>query len=303
MTKPVCLYFILLCFLNTLKAQTLDSIKYEHGYLFYHTYGNGEPIIILSGGPGNQCQQEEEVAIELSKKYKSILFEQRGTGLSIPNVMDSTTINLNAGIEDLNLLLKHLGLKKAIFYGHSWGGTLAMCFATKYPKKVKKIILTGPGRMKADDEFNKTFLYNRRVMLGVNDLERLDFLTNKQSTEALNEAETNEYLRLFYFSYIYNKRNYDTVYEKIKTGKRNVKMNALMSADVYKNLDIIEPLKKYKQKVFIITGQQDPLAFNTYRLQLLMPNVEVDWIQECGHFPMFEQPKEFYKYLFQRLGQ
>lgn len=301
--KKTLILALFLAFHGLIKAQSLDSIKYEHGYLYFHTYGQGEPVIILSGGPGNRCQQEEEVAIELSKKYKSILFEQRGTGLSIPVKFDSTTINLKSAIEDLNLLLKHLGLKKAIFYGHSWGATLAMSFATKYPQKIKKLILTGPGRIKSDEEFNNVFQYNRKVMLGVNDLERLEFLANKQETQDLNDAETAEQFRIFYTSYIYDKRNYDYLYEKIKTGRRNVKMNELMSNDVVKNLDLAEALKKYKKKVFIITGQQDPLAFNTYRLQLMMPNVEVDWIQQCGHFPMFEQPKEFYKFLFKRLEQ
>lgn len=301
--KKTLILSIILAFHTVIKAQTLDSIKYEHGYLYYHTYGQGEPVIILSGGPGNRCQQEEEVAIELSKKYKSILFEQRGTGLSIPVKFDSTTINLKSAIEDLNLLLTHLGLKKAIFYGHSWGATLAMSFATKYPQKIKKLILTGPGRIKSDDEFNNIFYYNRQVLLGVNDLEKLEVLAKKQETQDLNDAETAEQYRIFYTSYIYDKRNYEYLFEKIRTGRKNVKMVELMSADLVKHLDLTEALKRYKKKVFIITGQQDPLAFNTYRLQLLMPNVEVDWIQQCGHFPMFEQPKEFYEFLFKRLEQ
>src|SRR5688572_4540820 len=82
-----------------LSAQKLDSIKYNYGYLYYHEYGVGEPIIVLSGGPGGSHLQQEEVAIELGKTYKSILLEQRGTGRSIPNPFDSTTINLRSAID------------------------------------------------------------------------------------------------------------------------------------------------------------------------------------------------------------
>ena len=114
-------------------AQKIDSIKYNYGYLYYHEHGVGEPIIILSGGPGGSYLQQEEVAIELGKKYKSILLEQRGTGRSVPNPFDSTTINLQSAIDDLNLLLKHFKLQKAILLGHSWGAMLAMSFAAFYP--------------------------------------------------------------------------------------------------------------------------------------------------------------------------
>src|SRR6185369_10675219 len=136
MRKCILLTLSIVLFINSF-GQKLDSIKYANGYLYYHDYGKGEPIILLSGGPGVSCNQEQEVAIELSKNYRAILLEQRGTGISIPTPFDSTTINLKAAFADLNLLLDHLHLKEAIFYGHSWGGTLAMGFAASFPDRVK----------------------------------------------------------------------------------------------------------------------------------------------------------------------
>jgi proline iminopeptidase len=106
-------------------GQKLDSIKYKFGYLYYHEYGTGEPIIVLAGGQGGSYLQAEEIAIETSSKYRVILPEQRGTGRSISAPFDSTTINLQSGREDLNLLLQRLDVQRATFLGHSWGAMLA----------------------------------------------------------------------------------------------------------------------------------------------------------------------------------
>src|SRR5262245_29113266 len=84
-------------------AQRLDSVNYQYGYLYYHEYGRGETIFLFSGGPGGSYMQLEEVAIELGKRYRCILPEQRGTGRSVPSVFDSTTINLESALADIDL--------------------------------------------------------------------------------------------------------------------------------------------------------------------------------------------------------
>ena len=62
LTMKKCILLILSIFvLIDSFGQKPDSIKYANGYLYYHDYGNGEPIILLSGGPGASWQQEEEV--------------------------------------------------------------------------------------------------------------------------------------------------------------------------------------------------------------------------------------------------
>ena len=66
----------------------------------------------------------------------------------------------------MNLLLDHLHLKEAIFYGHSWGGMLAMSFATSFPERVKALILTGTGPFKLDNS-NAIQNMNIRVRLTI----------------------------------------------------------------------------------------------------------------------------------------
>ena len=56
-------------------------------------------VLLLSGGPGVSAFMVEPIAKILSKNYQSILFEQRGTGKSVTNPFDSTTINLKKAAE------------------------------------------------------------------------------------------------------------------------------------------------------------------------------------------------------------
>jgi proline iminopeptidase len=137
---------VFILFAQTIIAQRLDSIPYSQGYLYYHTYGQkGEPVVLLSGGPGSNCMQEEGVAIALSAKYTCYLLEQRGTGLSQPRVLDSTTITVKNAEDDITLLIRHLHYNQVILYGHSWGGMLGLSYAVHHPNYYKKVSAVGHG--------------------------------------------------------------------------------------------------------------------------------------------------------------
>jgi proline iminopeptidase len=292
------LFTIILCSVLHTYAQQLDSIKYPNGYLYYHTYGHGEPIIILSGGPGNSCLQQEEAAIELGKHYRSILLEQRGTGLSIPVPMDSTTINMQTALDDLNRLLNHLGLKQAVIYGHSWGAMLAMSFAAKYPEKVKSLLLVCPGYYKFDPEFFTTHVNNLRVRLGVTDLTLMDSLERQIAAGKGSAADTALYNKMMRLGYIYNKKIIDSLLAKIYVARPNTTMQQLMVSDLIRiNYDLSKTLHHYKGPIQVIAGRQDALSFYTYELKIIRPDIVLHWVQASGHFPMFEQRADFYKQL------
>jgi proline iminopeptidase len=286
--------------MSPLRAQQLDSVRYAHGYLYYHVYGKGEPVIVLSGGPGNSCMQQEEVAIRLGRAYRCILPEQRGTGLSIPQPFDSTTINLAAAIGDIERLMNHLQLRKAIVYGHSWGGMLAMSFAAAHPERVKALVLVSPGYYAITRENMATHIANQRVRYGLQELARLDSLGGKVEKGTATPADMAALDTLSRLSYIYNKQLIDSLLPKINAGgKRNALMTQLMVADLWRTHYNLAPvLHRYKGEIYLIAGRQDALAFYSYDLKILRPSIHLRWIQECGHFPMFEQAAAFYEQLF-----
>ena len=110
--------------------------------IYFAEYGNprGEPVLCFHGGPGGCSGVGYTHAFDL-KKYRVILHDQRGCGRSVyqDRFYKNTTPDL---ISDAKRLLAHLNIgKKVIVRGGSWGSTLALLFALKYPEAVRRLIL------------------------------------------------------------------------------------------------------------------------------------------------------------------
>jgi proline iminopeptidase len=74
--------------------------------------------------------------------YRSILFDQRGSGKSTPHACleDNTTWHL---VSDIEALREHLKIEKWIVFGGSWGSTLALAYSQKHPERCLGLILRG----------------------------------------------------------------------------------------------------------------------------------------------------------------
>jgi proline iminopeptidase len=302
MVRCLIIFFIAL-FAEPSFAQKIDSIKYRNGFLFYHEYGKGETIILLTGGPGNNSSQLADMATKLSTNNRIILLEQRGTGLSIPAPFDSTTINLQAEVSDINLLLDQLGLKEAIICGHSWGATLAMYFASFFPQRVKSLILIAPSSLLIGEVLYQTVIFNINARWGRNEKKRMDILNQKIIDGKLTNDESNEYKYLLRLTYISDKERIDSIMPKIDV-PRNQEMLRLIYKDIDKSkIDLRTSLVSFKKPVYIIDGRQDFENYVCYEFKILFPSYELHWIQNSGHFPMYEQPESFYNTIFDILNK
>tara|TARA_Y100000768_G_C23935119_1_gene662167 strand:+ start:118 stop:1059 length:942 start_codon:yes stop_codon:yes gene_type:complete len=102
---------------------------------------NGIPVLFLHGGPGAGSSEIFRRYFN-PKKYKIIIFDQRGCGKSTPfGACDNNTTDKL--VDDIKLILLHLNIKEVVIYGGSWGSTLALLFSEKYPQSVKALVLRG----------------------------------------------------------------------------------------------------------------------------------------------------------------
>lgn len=102
---------------------------------------NGVPVLFLHGGPGVGTEESYRTFFDPSF-YRIILFDQRGCGKSIPYgcLTNNTTWDL---VEDINKLRDFLSIDRCLLFGGSWGSTLALAYAIKYPENVSGLILRG----------------------------------------------------------------------------------------------------------------------------------------------------------------
>lgn len=296
-----CLLIVLTFLAISIDAQKVDSIQFSNGFLYYHEYGHGKTIVLLTGGPGNDCTQLSEMAIELSKKNRVILFEQRGTGHSIPLPFDSTTINLKSSVSDISLLLAHLKLKEVILCGHSWGATLAMYYASLYPNKVSSLLLIDPSPLMMGSDMFETVQYNMKTRWSTDEMNKLDSLNQKAAENSSTKNDIEQFNYIYRLAYVADKRKLDSLIPKINVS-RNQEMLQLIYKDISKsNIDLREALKSFPHPVYLICGRQDVQSYVCYELKILYPSFNLSWIQNSGHFPMYEQPEIFMKQFFMPL--
>ena len=76
------------------------------------------------------------------RKYRIVLFDQRGCGRSRPHgsLTENTTWHL---VEDIEALRIHLMIERWLVFGGSWGSTLALAYAQTYPRRVTALVLRG----------------------------------------------------------------------------------------------------------------------------------------------------------------
>ena len=102
---------------------------------------NGKPVIVLHGGPGGGCSPVMRRYFDPSK-YHIILFDQRGCGRSKPqaSIKNNTTWHL---VNDIEMIRENFDVSDWIVFGGSWGATLALLYAQKFPKRVNNLLLRG----------------------------------------------------------------------------------------------------------------------------------------------------------------
>lgn len=114
--------------------------------LYWETCGNpiGVPAVVLHGGPGSGCTTGARRLFDPTA-YRIVLFDQRGCGRSRPRVAAGTDLSANTTehlIVDIERLRQHLNVDRWVVRGSSWGVTLALAYAERYPERVRGMVLS-----------------------------------------------------------------------------------------------------------------------------------------------------------------
>lgn len=107
--------------------------------LYYETYGEGEPLLLLHGNGGSIGNMANQIPF-FSQHYKVIAIDSRAQGKS-KDPADS--LSFEQIVDDFNALLDTLHLDSCYVIGWSDGGIDALLLAIRHPDKVKKMAFTG----------------------------------------------------------------------------------------------------------------------------------------------------------------
>ena len=107
--------------------------------LYYETYGNGEPLIMLHGNGGSIDAFRNQIPF-FEKYYRVIAIDSRLQGKSGGS---SDTISYELMASDFCALLDQLQIKSAYVLGWSDGGIDGILMALNCPDRVKKLAASG----------------------------------------------------------------------------------------------------------------------------------------------------------------
>ncbi|WP_438287597.1 prolyl aminopeptidase [Rhodococcus gordoniae] len=115
--------------------------------LYWEVSGNpqGKPVVFLHGGPGGGTAPLHRRFFDPAA-YRIVLFDQRGCGRSRPHVADGADLSVNTTdhlAADIERLRAFLEVDRWMVFGGSWGSTLALAYAQRYPERVTELVLRG----------------------------------------------------------------------------------------------------------------------------------------------------------------
>ncbi|KAB2814049.1 alpha/beta fold hydrolase [Phaeocystidibacter luteus] len=283
----------------TVSAQSFTSQMVEHDGFKHHIRiaGEGSPILLINGGPGMNCNGFDHIGSILAKNHTVILYDQRGTGLSVSEDLDSSDLTMEAMVEDIEAIRKHLGYEKWILMGQSFGGVLSYHYAVKYPERITAMIQSSSGGM--DLEVRDKILVNERLTS-----DQRDSLTWFRERMTSNDDRYAEKYRMYLgCAYVYNDEFAPIIGERL--AEANLDVNRLIWADLERiEFDVKEEMLTFQQPVLIIQGEYDMIDISIAELQHeILPDSRLVIVPESGHYGWLDNPDVYLSSIDQFLDE
>ncbi len=292
--KKKCLLALLLAavWLHAADGGTYQKAASRGLDVHFREFGRGAPVLILGGGPGDASDRYLGLCALLSQNARCILVDQRGTGKSLPAVLDATTVTVALTLEDFEALRKSLGLRQWAVLGFSYGGYLASLYAHFNPGSVSRLVLLGSMGLNANAFPH--FMDNISSRLRPSDIEFFDFWNDPSRVKADPKHALVEQIRARMPGYFYDRKKSLIVSQEMKDGDFNFAMGEFIWRDMaQQGLDLAKMPLKFAGPVLVLHGRQDPLGESVpQELSRYYKNATLSFIEKCGHYSWIEQPEK-----------
>jgi pimeloyl-ACP methyl ester carboxylesterase len=216
-----------------------------------------------------------------------VTYDQRGVSRSTSPPLDPANFELLDYVEDLEAVRRAVGAERVHLLGHSWGGIVAMRYATAYPEKVRSIVLTQSGPPTWDGvlsclsgeevrflELQETGVIPRDLTPGTEEYER--------ATLSVKFSDPT-----FWFS----------PEDAGGPPSFNQQVGQLTWAAV-QGFDLTSLVAGLKHRVLVLWGEDDPCGLSvgeSIEEALSAAEVEFVLLRDCGHF-WHECPEHFFEH-------
>jgi len=259
----------------------VSYFTYQNKEMYYELSGEqekGKEVLVILNGIMMSTKSWEPFKEAFSKDFLLLRYDMFDQGQSASL---EETYTQEVQVDLLDALFKHLDIDKANIVGISYGASIALQFARKYPNKVKRMIIA--------NGVAKTSPWLKDIGDGWNEV-----------------AKTRNGLAYYHITipYIYSPQFYTK--QKDWMDKRKELLLPIFSSEIFldrmirltksaETHDVSKDLKDIKIPSLIISSEEDYLTppFEQKYLQEHMPNAKLVMIPSCGHASMYEEPSLF----------
>lgn len=247
----------------------------------YRDEGTGFPIVLLHGTASSLLTWDAWNQ-QLIKNYRVIRMDLPAFGITGPN--KNATYSIENYTTFLHQFLSKIQIEKCYLAGNSLGGNIAWNFTANHPEKVAKLILIDASgfptnkpqplvfRMARTPILNSLFLYFTPKYF---------IKKNIQEVYADDSKITDELINRYHLL-------------ALRTGNRQAFIDRAKTDSTPNENSNIEKLKNIQTPTLLIWGAKDtwiPLE-NGKQMDRFLPNSKLVIIENSGHVPMEENPKE-----------
>jgi pimeloyl-ACP methyl ester carboxylesterase len=121
-------------------ASDQGHVEWNGARIWYSTFGDGPPVILLHGGLGHSGNWGFQVPAVVEGGYRAVLIDSRGHGRS---TRDAQLFSYELMASDVLAVMDALHLEKAGLVGWSDGSCTALILAAKAPARVSGVFFFG----------------------------------------------------------------------------------------------------------------------------------------------------------------
>ncbi len=248
--------------------------------LFYRTYGQGRPLVILHGIFGIS-DNWVTFARKVEDRFRIFIPDQRNHGQS-PH---DPAFNYFALCADLYEFIDEHELEDPIILGHSMGGKVAMRFALEHPDMLKALVIA--------DISMRTYQRRYRHLDMIDAMMAVDFEhaeTREDIEKQLEPMIKEERIRQFAMKNLYRRDRSGQFAWRLNLEAINLNMDEVFEG--IRSEGLFE-----KPALFIRGGESDYIKYDDFdQIYRNFPKADIKTIDGAGHWLHAEKPKDFLNY-------
>lgn len=253
--------------------------------LFVRVVGDGPDVVVLHGGPGAHHDYLLPQFDALARGRRLRYYDQRGGGRS--PVDRDVAVGWREHVADLDALLDRWGIAPATILGYSWGGLLAMLYATVHPERVGRLALVSPAAATAEGRA----AFERRFAQRMND-PRIVAAREELRQSGLRERDPEAYRqRAFELSVAGYFRDFTNARELTP-----FRVTGRTQQAVWQSLagyDLLPQLATLSVPALVTHGRHDPIPIETAQATASALSARFVVFEHSGHCPYVEEYERF----------